>query len=111
MEFHDKKRSASWHDRRDDRGRLHGAGGRSFAMRKRHAGCLIVWLAGTALAWPAGATAQTLKERLSDKASDEQRVDNCRVPPERRGTTPRPDCAPQAERPPVTLDNPQNRTK
>lgn len=36
--------------------------------------------------------AQTLKERLSDKASDEQRVDNCRVPVERRGTTPRPDC-------------------
>jgi hypothetical protein len=28
---------------------------------------------------------QTLKERLGDKASDEQRVDNCNVPPERRG--------------------------
>ena len=37
--------------------------------------------------------AQTLKERLSDKASDAQRVDNCHVPPERRGTMPRPDCA------------------
>jgi hypothetical protein len=36
--------------------------------------------------------AQTLKERLSDKASDAQRVDNCHVPPERRGTLPRPDC-------------------
>lgn len=35
---------------------------------------------------------KTSKERLSDKASDEQRVDNCRVPIERRGTTPRPDC-------------------
>jgi hypothetical protein len=35
---------------------------------------------------------QTLKERLSDKASDAQRVDNCHVPPERRGTLPRPDC-------------------
>jgi hypothetical protein len=35
---------------------------------------------------------QTLKERLSDKASDAQRVDNCHVPAERRGTTPRPDC-------------------
>jgi hypothetical protein len=35
---------------------------------------------------------QTLKERLSDKASDAQRVDNCRVPPERRGAVPRPDC-------------------
>jgi hypothetical protein len=39
--------------------------------------------------------AQTLKERLSDKASDNQRVDNCRVPAERRGSEPRPDC--QAE--------------
>jgi hypothetical protein len=36
--------------------------------------------------------AQTLKERLSDKASDAQRVDNCHVPLERRGPKPRPDC-------------------
>jgi hypothetical protein len=35
----------------------------------------------------------TLKERLSDKASDEQRIDNCRVPLERRGVKPRPECA------------------
>ena len=35
---------------------------------------------------------ETLKERLSDKASDDQRVDNCRVPPDRRGPTPRPGC-------------------
>jgi hypothetical protein len=34
---------------------------------------------------------QTLKERLGDKASDEQRVDNCKVPAERRGTKVRPD--------------------
>lgn len=38
--------------------------------------------------------ARTGKERLGGKASDEQRVDNCKVPPDRRGTTPRPDsCA------------------
>jgi hypothetical protein len=38
--------------------------------------------------------AETLKERLSDKASDEQRVDNCNVPPEKRGPKKRPDkCA------------------
>jgi hypothetical protein len=38
---------------------------------------------------------ETLKERLSDKASDEQRVDNCNVPPEKRGAKKRPDaCAP-----------------
>lgn len=35
--------------------------------------------------------AKTGKERLSSKASDEQRVDNCKVPPELRGTTERPD--------------------
>ena len=35
---------------------------------------------------------RTLKERLSDKASDAQRVDNCHVPVERRGPVPRPDC-------------------
>ena len=45
--------------------------------------------------------AQTLKERLSDKASDAQRVDNCRVPPERRGPLPRPDC-PAKPRPATT---------
>lgn len=40
---------------------------------------------------------KTGKERLSDKASDEQRVDNCKVPPERQGTTPRPAaCRPDA---------------
>lgn len=36
---------------------------------------------------------KTLKERLSDKASDEQRVDNCHVPPHQRGPKPRPDCS------------------
>jgi hypothetical protein len=34
----------------------------------------------------------TLKSRLSDKASDEQRVDNCKVTPERRGSKERPGC-------------------
>jgi len=40
-----------------------------------------------------GGEVKTLKERLSDKASDEQRVDNCNVAPDRRGARPRPDCA------------------
>jgi hypothetical protein len=39
---------------------------------------------------PAGPT-RTSKERLGGKASDEQRVDNCKVPLDRRGATPRPD--------------------
>jgi hypothetical protein len=49
---------------------------------------------------------QTLKERLSDKASDAQRVDNCHVPPERRGTLPRPDC-PEKPRPATSEANAQ----
>ena len=37
---------------------------------------------------------RTSKERLGNKWSDEQRVDNCKVPPDKRGTKPRPDtCA------------------
>jgi hypothetical protein len=35
---------------------------------------------------------KTSKERLSRKADDEQRVDNCRVPAALRGPTPRPGC-------------------
>jgi hypothetical protein len=34
---------------------------------------------------------RTGKERLGGKASDEQRVDNCKVPPDLRGPKPRPD--------------------
>lgn len=34
---------------------------------------------------------RTGKERLGPKWSDEQRLDNCNVPPERRGSQPRPD--------------------
>jgi hypothetical protein len=49
--------------------------------------------------------AQTLKERLSDKASDAQRVDNCHVPPDRRGVLPRPDCP---DKPPITTSNVQS---
>jgi hypothetical protein len=32
----------------------------------------------------------TGKERLGRKWSDEQRIDNCKVPPDKRGTKPRP---------------------
>lgn len=37
---------------------------------------------------------ETLKERLGDKASDEQRVNDCKVPPEKRGSKRRPDTCP-----------------
>jgi hypothetical protein len=37
----------------------------------------------------------TGKERLGRKWMDEQRINNCKVPPDKRGTKPRPDtCAP-----------------
>lgn len=46
---------------------------------------------------------KSAKERLSDKASDEQRVNNCRVPLDRRGSKPRPDCPPdQAKEAPAS---------
>jgi hypothetical protein len=36
----------------------------------------------------------TGKERLGEKWTDEQRIDNCKVPVDKRGTKPRPDsCA------------------
>jgi hypothetical protein len=47
--------------------------------------------AAQAPAEPTPTPVKTGKERLSSKASDEQRVDNCKVPPELRGTTVRPD--------------------
>lgn len=45
------------------------------------------------------APVKTGKERLSSKASDEQRVDNCKVPPELRGTTVRPDTCENKDQP------------
>ena len=38
--------------------------------------------------------ALTGKERLGPKWSDEQRIDNCRVPIDKRGTKPRPSACP-----------------
>lgn len=50
-------------------------------------------------AWPApAAELRTGKERLGAKWTDEQRVNNCGVPPEKRGKTSRSnDCAPVRE--------------
>ena len=38
-----------------------------------------------------GTPGLTGKERLSEKWKDEQRIDNCKVPPDKRGTKARPD--------------------
>ena len=69
------------------------------AMKKLVLICAcIAWtgvtLAAEASAPDAASEPKTLKERLGDKASDEQRVDNCKVPADQRGTKVRPDsCA------------------
>jgi hypothetical protein len=55
-------------------------------------------LPANAAVTPPPGPSKTGKERLSDKASDEQRVDNCKVPPERQGTKPRPSACPQLDR-------------
>jgi hypothetical protein len=57
----------------------------------------LAWGGGGSGAAPATegagtAPTRTVKERLSSKASDNQRVDNCKVPPELRGPKSRPDC-------------------
>ncbi|HML13086.1 MAG TPA: hypothetical protein VK456_07240 [Xanthobacteraceae bacterium] len=49
---------------------------------------------GDAAARAAPAPVRTGKERLGEKWSDEQRVDNCKVPPDKRGAKARPDTCP-----------------
>jgi hypothetical protein len=62
----------------------------SMFLRMAMLALLFFTFAGMALA----ESVKTSKERLSDKASDEQRLDDCRVPPERRNSVVRPDCQP-----------------
>ena len=64
-------------------------------------GCAVVVWVPLAMA----EEGQTLKERLSDKASDAQRVDNCHVSAERREPMLRPDCpdSSQLSKPAVQL--------
>jgi hypothetical protein len=47
----------------------------------------------TATAVPASGPSRTGKERMGRKWMDEQRIDNCNVPADKRGSKPRPaDC-------------------
>jgi hypothetical protein len=66
-------------------------------MRTPRSRLIMTILVALLPASPAMAQTLTSKERLSDKASDNQRLDNCGVAPERRGTEPRPDCGQSAE--------------
>jgi hypothetical protein len=69
------------------------------------AGAAAAFSVASAAAEPVPAAAaraqDTLKERLSDKASDEQRVDDCKVPKEKRGAKKRPDCRQPASKEPA----------
>lgn len=56
------------------------------------AALVLAVMLGVAPALLQAAETKTSKERLWDKGSDEQRLDNCGVPPERRGDKPRPGC-------------------
>jgi hypothetical protein len=78
-------------------------------MRMQHrlvaSAAVLLGVAGIALAEEANpppavpkTAGETLKERLSDKASDQQRVDDCHVPLERRGPEKRPDGCPPEQR-------------
>lgn len=44
------------------------------------------------IAMPANGQSLTGKERTGRKWMDEQRIDNCNVPVDKRGSKPRPDC-------------------
>ena len=85
-------------------------GSRSAGDLRRCAGLLVVaWAALGFFASGARADGEaspvqsirTAKERLGGKASDEQRLDNCKVPLDLRGPKPRPDdCGDAASTPP-----------
>ena len=65
----------------------------AFAQDRAPAGNDRTQTPGTAAPSPARPTELlTAKERLSEKWTDEQRVDNCKVPIDKRGPKPRPDC-------------------
>lgn len=70
----------------------------SFDLSAAKCGVLVLATTlGVAAACAQGAV-KTGKERLGDKGSDEQRVDNCKVPPQRWGKTLRSaSCAPGAQ--------------
>ena len=79
----------------------------AFAQDQAPAGNDRARTSGTATSSPARpAELLTAKERLSEKWTDEQRVDNCKVPIDKRGPKPRPDTCPDvsSEQPARTGD-------
>ena len=65
------------------------------ALARAEVGAQTSLPASSALDKPAGKAGElTGKERLGEKWKDEQRIDNCKVSIDKRGTKPRPDgCA------------------
>ena len=65
------------------------------ALARAEVGAQTSLPANSVLDEPAGVARQlTGKERLGEKWKDEQRIDNCKVSLDKRGTKPRPDgCA------------------
>jgi hypothetical protein len=69
-----------------------------FGLSAATCATLLVVLGLSTAAASAQSLVKTGKERLGDKASDEQRADNCKVAPERWGKTARPaSCAQDAK--------------
>jgi hypothetical protein len=81
----------------------------AFAQDQAPAGNDHAQTSGTATASPARPTELlTAKERLSEKWTDEQRVDNCKVPIDKRGPKPRPDTCPDvSSKQPARTANPR----
>jgi hypothetical protein len=70
----------------------------SFAAEQLPSGPDLVSQAQPTPPPPSSATPRpvTGKERLGEKWTDEQRLDNCNVPIDKRGSKPRPDACPSA---------------
>ena len=80
----------------------------AFAQDRAPAGNDRTQTPGTAAPSPARPTELlTAKERLSEKWTDEQRVDNCKVPVDKRGPKFRPDCPGLLSQPSAQTAHPQ----
>ncbi|MEA2860558.1 MAG: hypothetical protein QOC72_2597 [Methylobacteriaceae bacterium] len=73
-----------------------------FGSRRLMCAALTLSVGLSAMAGSTQSAVKTGKERLGDKGSDEQRVDNCKVPPEHWGKKARSAACSHGERPNLT---------